>query len=176
MGSISLLMRFMIYSPQLRKAPRMSVIGWSLLELQAVASRSRSTNSGSSLTPTLKSSKSCFTRSTMCIPMPRLVESMWRVKSKRLTENEVIKASLTSGYLYRYHVPSSVREHIDYITPGIALREVTGVQVSTDRLKKRSANGVPPILEPILLPIETLLSGLSSFCSLAITPQCIQGM
>ena len=69
-----------------------------------------------------------------------------------------------------------MREHIDYITPGIALREVTGVQRSTDKLGKRSFNGLPPILEPILLPLEELLSGVGSFCSLAITPQCIQGM
>lgn len=74
---------------------------------------------------------------------------------------------------YRYHVPSSVREHVDYITPGISLREVTGVRKSNIK-KKRFGDGIPPILEPILMPMEKLLEGTSSFCSLAITPQCIQ--
>ncbi|KAJ5565531.1 hypothetical protein N7535_007169 [Penicillium sp. DV-2018c] len=62
-----------------------------------------------------------------------------------------------------YHIPSSVREHVDYITPGIALREVTGVGKSNSR--KRSVDGIPPILEPIAMPIERLLTGLTSFCS-----------
>ncbi|KAJ5471769.1 hypothetical protein N7530_009126 [Penicillium desertorum] len=73
-----------------------------------------------------------------------------------------------------YHVPSSVREHVDYITPGISLREVTSVRRSTKR--KRFVDGIPPILEPILLPIEELLSEAPSLCSQAITPQCIQQM
>ncbi|KAJ5253111.1 hypothetical protein N7489_003521 [Penicillium chrysogenum] len=73
-----------------------------------------------------------------------------------------------------YHVPSSVRAHVDYITPGISLREVTSVRRSTKQ--KRFMDGVPPILEPILLPIEELLSEAPSLCSQAITPQCIQQM
>lgn len=79
--------------------------------------------------------------------------------------------SLTSDH--RYHLPNSVREHVDYITPGISLREVTGVRRSTDK-QKRFVDGIPPILEPILLPLEKLLSEASSLCSQAITPQCIQ--
>ncbi|KAJ5505183.1 hypothetical protein N7463_008057 [Penicillium fimorum] len=74
-----------------------------------------------------------------------------------------------------YHLPSSVRENVDYITPGISLREVTGVRRSTDK-QKRFADGIPPIIEPIPLPIETLSSEASSFCTQAITPQCIQQM
>ncbi|KAJ6177663.1 hypothetical protein N7519_008124 [Penicillium mononematosum] len=73
-----------------------------------------------------------------------------------------------------YHVPSSVREHVDYITPGISLREVTSVRRSSKQ--KRLVNGIPPILEPILLPIEELLSEAPSLCSQVITPQCIQQM
>lgn len=75
----------------------------------------------------------------------------------------------------RYYVPTSVREHIDYIMPGVVLREVTGKREYTQRLSKRSMKGQPPILEPIPLPFEELLSGVTSYCSLAITPQCIQG-
>ncbi|KAJ5973138.1 uncharacterized protein N7479_003056 [Penicillium vulpinum] len=74
-----------------------------------------------------------------------------------------------------YHLPSSVREHVDYITPGITLREVTGARRSTDG-QKRFADGIPPILKPIPLPIERLVGEAASFCSQAITPQCIQQM
>ncbi|CAG8908338.1 unnamed protein product [Penicillium nalgiovense] len=73
-----------------------------------------------------------------------------------------------------YHVPSSVREHVDYITPGISLREVTSVRRSSKQ--KRFVDGIPPILEPILLPIEELLNEAPSLCSQAITPHCIQQM
>lgn len=75
-----------------------------------------------------------------------------------------------------YQVPHSVREHIDYITPGIALRGVNNVKKSVGSVEKRSLNGLPPIIEPIAIPIETLLSGLIDFCALAITPQCIKEM
>ncbi|KAJ6030884.1 hypothetical protein N7460_011150 [Penicillium canescens] len=75
-----------------------------------------------------------------------------------------------------YHVPSSVREHVDYITPGIGLREVTGVRKPTSSLQKRFSNGQPPVLEPILLPVEELLANIAGFCSIAVTPQCIQQM
>lgn len=95
---------------------------------------------------------------------------MWHVASKVVIFN-VSATLLTSAC--RYHVPSFVHEHIDYITPGISLREVTGVKRS--RIEQRRSGGkIPPILEPILLPIEELLSGATSLCSLAVTPQCIQ--
>ena len=75
----------------------------------------------------------------------------------------------------RYHVPASVREHLDYITPGITLREVTGVGKRGGNIQKRLVNGLPPILEPIALPLEQLLGQLLDFCDIAITPQCIRG-
>ncbi|KAJ5319748.1 hypothetical protein N7508_000031 [Penicillium antarcticum] len=75
-----------------------------------------------------------------------------------------------------YHVPISVREHIDYITPGIALREVTGVRKLSTSLQRRSLKGQPPVLEPILMPVEELLANIAGFCSIAVTPQCIQQM
>ncbi|KGO73973.1 Peptidase S8/S53, subtilisin/kexin/sedolisin [Penicillium italicum] len=74
-----------------------------------------------------------------------------------------------------YYLPNSVREHVDYITPGISLREVTGVRRSADK-QKRSLGGILPILEPILQPIENLLSEVLPLCSQAITPQYIQQM
>ncbi|KAJ5087399.1 hypothetical protein N7456_011015 [Penicillium angulare] len=76
-----------------------------------------------------------------------------------------------------YHVPHSVSDHIDYITPGITLREVTKTGKTGSELRKRSMGGIPPILEPILMPIEQLLNdGLAEFCDVAITPQCITDM
>ncbi|KAE8321386.1 Pro-kumamolisin, activation domain-containing protein [Aspergillus sergii] len=74
-----------------------------------------------------------------------------------------------------YHVPSSVGDHIDYITPGITLREVTNAGKASSGFSKRSINGLPPIIEPMLMSVEQLLAGLGEFCGLAITPQCIQG-
>ncbi|KAJ6086305.1 hypothetical protein N7486_010586 [Penicillium sp. IBT 16267x] len=74
-----------------------------------------------------------------------------------------------------YSVPHSVQDHIDYITPGITLREVTSVGITSNKIQKRS-NGLLPILEPILIPIEEILNDVLQFCDLAITPQCIKEM
>lgn len=68
-----------------------------------------------------------------------------------------------------------MRHHIDYITPGIALREVTGVGKKSS-IQKRFQNGdPPPVLGPITMPLEQLLGGLFDFCDIAVTPQCIKG-
>lgn len=66
-------------------------------------------------------------------------------------------------------------EHIDYITPGIAFREVESVKRADGAVLKRDMGGNNPILEPVLLPIEELLNNVLQFCDLAITPQCIKG-
>lgn len=102
--------------------------------------------------------------------MLKRADPTWPVASKAVIS---IGSRVSLTFDHRYHLPNSVREHVDYITPGISLREVTGVRRSTDK-QKRSMGGIPPILEPILLPLEKLLSEVSSFCSQAITPQCIQ--
>lgn len=78
-------------------------------------------------------------------------------------------------YDFRYHVPHSLSDHIDYITPGIAFREVESVKRVDGAVQKRDMGGNNPILEPILLPIEELLNNVLQFCDLAITPQCIKG-
>lgn len=148
----------------------MCVLGWSRLVLQKTASRSRPTSNGSSLTPMLRSSRICCTQSTMSTHMLKRADRTWPVASKAVIGNGPT-VSLTSDH--RYHLPNSVREHVDYITPGISLREVTSVRRSTDK-QKRFVGRIPPILEPISLPLEKLLSETLSFCSQAITPQCIQ--
>ena len=79
----------------------------------------------------------------------------------------------------RYHVPQSVQEHVDYITPGTRLLEVEGVQKvpSIDKRAFGSGKGVlPPILEPLTLPLSELLDDLLLLCDVAITPACISGM
>ncbi|KAJ5645872.1 hypothetical protein N7490_002244 [Penicillium lividum] len=75
-----------------------------------------------------------------------------------------------------YHVPHTVRDDIDYITPGITLREVSGVGRPSSKMQKRSLNGLLPILEPILKPIEEILDDVLQFCDVAVTPQCIKEM
>ncbi|KAJ5670945.1 hypothetical protein N7507_000072 [Penicillium longicatenatum] len=74
-----------------------------------------------------------------------------------------------------YHLPHSVRDHIDYITPGITLREVASVRQTSNKIQKRS-NGRLPILEPILMPIEEILNNVLQICDTAVTPQCVKEM
>ncbi|KAJ5336035.1 hypothetical protein MYU51_020039 [Penicillium brevicompactum] len=76
-----------------------------------------------------------------------------------------------------YQVPASVREHIDYITPGVAMREVTGLQMPIKKLGTRTFGGIPPKFTPIDRPISQLTSNTSQeWCSLTATPQCIGEM
>lgn len=76
-----------------------------------------------------------------------------------------------------YQVPAYVREHIDYITPGVAMREVTGLQTPGKKLGTRTFGGIAPKPSPIGRPVNSLKSNTSKeWCSLAVTPQCIRGM
>lgn len=68
-----------------------------------------------------------------------------------------------------------MREHVDYITPGISLREVTNVRKrGNGGMEKRFMNPLPPILEPIAVPLEDLLNNLLFLCDVAVTPECIK--
>ncbi|KAJ5175794.1 Tripeptidyl-peptidase sed1 [Penicillium canariense] len=79
-----------------------------------------------------------------------------------------------------YHVPRSVREHIDYITPGVTLREVTGIaKASRGGKEKRHIDGTPARVVPIVQGLaDQLLGGLGllDLCDVAVTPSCIQEM
>ncbi|KAJ5666609.1 hypothetical protein N7462_011018 [Penicillium macrosclerotiorum] len=77
-----------------------------------------------------------------------------------------------------YHVPRSVREHIDFITPGIALREVSGIgkRNSNDNIQKRHINDKPILMGPLGQSLQDLLSNLLGLCDLAVTPDCIKEM
>lgn len=75
-----------------------------------------------------------------------------------------------------------MREHVDYIMPGITLREVSNVgkkrsaEGAAKDLSKRATfpNPISPILHPIAVPLEVLLNDLLLLCDVAVTPECIK--
>ncbi|KAF2147631.1 aorsin [Myriangium duriaei CBS 260.36] len=72
-----------------------------------------------------------------------------------------------------YHVPRSLQQHIDYITPG-----VKGVKVGAG-LKKRAhknalSGGVAPMRGPA--PISPANSSSLATCDIAVTPACIRAL
>lgn len=75
----------------------------------------------------------------------------------------------------RYSVPKSVRQHIDYITPGVKWLEVAPQDAKT----KRSLQGgrQAPVSRPIDEPIEHVQAADASLsqCDKYITPNCIKG-
>ncbi|KAL4903035.1 hypothetical protein BDW74DRAFT_157321 [Aspergillus multicolor] len=86
-----------------------------------------------------------------------------------------------------YHIPRFLQSHIDYITPGIKLLEVSGTQQSkrqslTENMKrslhKRSLNDSSPIIlgtDPPLT-IAQVSSNPLAFCDRVMTPACVQVM
>lgn len=76
----------------------------------------------------------------------------------------------------RYYVPETIREHIDYITPGIKLLEVSGVRPS--QYAKRGSgfkDTQPPVMHPLDVPMSTLTSNPLGLCDKYIFPACIKG-
>lgn len=75
-----------------------------------------------------------------------------------------------------YSVPKSVRQHIDYITPGVKWLEVAPQDAKT----KRSLQGgrQAPVSRPIDEPIEHVQAADASLsqCDKYITPNCIKAM
>ncbi|KAL2849593.1 peptidase S8/S53 domain-containing protein [Aspergillus pseudoustus] len=69
-----------------------------------------------------------------------------------------------------YHVPKSVQSHIDYITPGVKLLELDGVESSKRKIKKRSPQAPPPPESDVR---EILNSGVLQ-CDRVVTPECIR--
>ncbi|GAB7343209.1 hypothetical protein MBLNU457_1274t1 [Dothideomycetes sp. NU457] len=87
----------------------------------------------------------------------------------------------------QYHVPEQLREHIDYITPGIKLYspDRKGEAVDTKTIDKRTfgvTNGksggkLPPLLEALPMLLSELLALPElEVCNYAITPPCIAAM
>ncbi|RDW79067.1 S53 family peptidase [Aspergillus mulundensis] len=84
-----------------------------------------------------------------------------------------------------YHVPRSLQSHIDYITPGIKLLEISGSQSRMKRsldekwsLQKRSINDLSAIIlgtDPPLTVAQVSKTPLE-FCDQVITPACVQVM
>ncbi|KAL4898153.1 peptidase S8/S53 domain-containing protein [Aspergillus ambiguus] len=76
-----------------------------------------------------------------------------------------------------YHVPESIKHHIDYITPGIKELEVRDVSRIEKRGVDRELFGVlPPILRPLTLSLDLLLGNMLELCDVAVTPECIKAM
>ncbi|KAF7712670.1 Tripeptidyl-peptidase sed1 [Penicillium ucsense] len=79
-----------------------------------------------------------------------------------------------------YLVPRSVREHIDFITPGISPREVTGVTpINKEKLKKRRIQGSPIEVQPVEAGLMDKYRGKQTppeACDTAVTPECIRQM
>ncbi|KAI2789280.1 Tripeptidyl-peptidase sed1 [Penicillium oxalicum] len=76
-----------------------------------------------------------------------------------------------------YHIPRSVREHIDFITPGIVPREVTGVSpIGKDKLSKRRVQGNPAKILPVAPGLMEKIQKANPLdsCDTAVTPECIQ--
>lgn len=83
--------------------------------------------------------------------------------------------------VYSYHVPEAVREHIDYITPGIKLL-ATGPKRKGKRSIDRGASPAPHIPggPPGLVAFPPQLYGVSEsdldHCDEAITPACVKAL
>jgi tripeptidyl-peptidase-1 len=81
--------------------------------------------------------------------------------------------------LHRYHVPSHIQEHVDYITPGIKLfapKRPRGTRRDMEGdIEKRGPYKLPPLLKSLGMTIEALLAIPELLvCSVAITPACVQ--
>lgn len=85
-------------------------------------------------------------------------------------------------HLFRYHVHENVKDHVDYITPGIRLLASRSSRPSTNDLQKRTfgfgkTRPLPPLLAPLPLALDALLAlPLLALCDIAITPDCINAM
>ncbi|PNS17151.1 hypothetical protein CAC42_7205 [Sphaceloma murrayae] len=85
-----------------------------------------------------------------------------------------------------YHVPAEVRDHIDYITPGIKLARDSGIPAPTSILRKRAQGGRkfkrPPLTMPMPVAANTRFQSLVasaddlSKCSSIVTPPCIAAL
>lgn len=84
----------------------------------------------------------------------------------------------------RYHVPAHVREHVDYITPGLKLLVPSRTRSDSEKknLEKRifgvTAGKKAPILPPLkkALPAsltDILKRALNQICQVAVIPECI---
>ena len=71
-----------------------------------------------------------------------------------------------------YHVPSHIREHIDYVTPGVRLRSKRAE--ATSNLEKRAPNVGQ--VKPFITQLPGFPHPNSSTCSLYVTADCTRSM
>ncbi|KAJ5907330.1 hypothetical protein N7495_000012 [Penicillium taxi] len=99
--------------------------------------------------------------------LERLLHTEYHIYSHTETGRQYVACS-------EYHIPSSLGGHIDYITPGVALREFGSSTAS--RIQKRSINGLPPVIEPPHASLQDIINNGTDICDITITPQCIKTM
>lgn len=76
----------------------------------------------------------------------------------------------------QYHVHEDVKDHVDYITPGIRLLASRTTRPSSSELEKRTFK-LPPLLAPLPLLIQEILALPElAICDQVITPACINAM
>jgi tripeptidyl-peptidase-1 len=84
---------------------------------------------------------------------------------------------MTSLTSCRYHVPSHIQEHVDYITPGVKVFAPERPGNSRRDIEKRGNYQLPPLLNSLDMSLEALLAIPELLgCSVAITPPCVQSM
>lgn len=86
----------------------------------------------------------------------------------------------------RYHVPSHIQEHVDYITPGIKLFAPARKDNEEMDLEKRifgvtSQKGKAGLAPPLSMPLSITLQDILAFpevsaCDQYITPPCVAGI
>lgn len=70
-----------------------------------------------------------------------------------------------------YHVPMHIRDHIDFITPGVMILEMRKRVDGTVRSHGRSQSSFVPIPDPVREDADNLLN-----CSVVVTPQCVRSI
>lgn len=93
------------------------------------------------------------------------------------TEFHEYEDSVTGGIMpscEQYHVPSTIRHHIDYVTPGIKLNVPTGSFKGSKRnfMTAKQTPSASSILKPEIQPGRNNLST----CDSTITPACIAAL
>jgi tripeptidyl-peptidase-1 len=71
-----------------------------------------------------------------------------------------------------YHVPTHIKEHIDYVTPGARLRQRNLKAGRVAELEKRGASTV----QPLITQLPAFPNPNSSSCDIYVTADCTRGM
>ena len=107
------------------------------------------------------------------------VESLLRTEYHHFEHLRTGKSNVGTD---EYHIPEYLREHIDYITPGLKLlvpshkktEDREAIQKRTFGVTSPGTPTLPPLKKALSQPLSSLLKlGLAALCQVAIVPQCI---